>query len=168
MLMTSTRSRMSRPASSSSLAAQVGGEVLVERGEQHVLAVTGRQPVRQVLDPVQGDDRLAGARAAADPRGAVVGTLDDLALERVQEDLPAGEVPLEDRLQRRVVGSDQGRGPGQRRRVVGHVDRLVGAHRRGHLLKDLVRAEPVVQREQYLRGELRARTQPGRAARPRW
>ena len=40
MLTTSTRSRMSRPASSSSRDLQVGGEVLVERGEQDVLAVT--------------------------------------------------------------------------------------------------------------------------------
>jgi hypothetical protein len=48
--------------------------------------------------------------------------------------------------ERSVVGGDQRRGPGQRRLEVSHVDRVVGAHQRRHLLENLF-AEPVVQRE---------------------
>ena len=54
----------------------------------------------------EDDRRLTGSRAAADPSGPAVGSLYDLALEWVKEDLPAGEIPGQDRMQRGVIGGD--------------------------------------------------------------
>ena len=51
----------------------------------------------QVLDPVQGDDRLAGARAAGDlRRTAVRDAVGDAPLRGVQEDPPGRERLVED------------------------------------------------------------------------
>ena len=135
---------------------QVGGEVLVERREQHVLAgAAGRQPLDQPFHAVQRDDGLAGARAPADPRRSAVGPFDDPPLDGVQVHLPAFEASLEDGLQRFVVGGDEGRGAGGRRRVVGRVDRFLGRDRGGDLLHHLLDGGAVVQGEQDVGGELR-------------
>src|SRR5699024_4031443 len=103
--------------------AQVGGEVGVVGGEQDGLVAPARKLLHQVFDPVQGHDGLAGTGAAADPSGAAVGTFDQLLLGGVQEDLPGGEVVLQDLAQAGVGGGDPGGGPGQGRAEVGGVDR---------------------------------------------
>ena len=54
MLTTSTRSRDRRPGQLKQPCSQVGGEVLVERGEQDVLAVTGRLAGRPGVSPGAG------------------------------------------------------------------------------------------------------------------
>ena len=156
MLTTSTRSRSSCPAEQQQPLPQVDGKVLVERREQHVLAGTiRRQPLDQPFHAVERDDGLPGAWAPADSRGSAVGPFDDPPLDGVQVHLPAFEASLEDGLQRFVVGGDQGRGTGGRRRVIGRIDRFLGRDRGGDLLHHLLDGSAVVQGEQDVGGEPR-------------
>ena len=70
------------------------GQGVGVRGEQHPAV---RRAGQQVLDPVQGDHRLAGARPAGDLRRPVVGDpVGDPPLRRVQEHPPGGERLLQD------------------------------------------------------------------------
>lgn len=135
---------------------QIRGEVLVVGGQQHGLGVAGRQLGHEVADAVQGDDRLAGAGATADPGGAGVAALDQLGLGGVEEDLPATEVPCFQCLAQGVVGRGDDRGGplGGCPEVLG-VDGVRGGDRCGDLVPYLVEGPSVVQRQQDLTGELR-------------
>ena len=102
---------------------------------------------------MERDDGLPGARAPAHPRRPLVGAFDDPALDRVQEHLPAFEASLKDRLERFVIGGDEGCGAVSRRRVVGRIDRFRGRDRGSDLLHHLLHGRAVVQGEQDIGGE---------------
>ncbi|MEV7218311.1 transposase [Streptomyces sp. NPDC093681] len=117
----------------------------------------GRVPVQQVLDAVQGDDRLAGAGSAGDLGRAGVG---DAPLGGVEEDPPGREGLGQDVGE--LVGSDDDRDPapgtgaGGGQVVPGSVVRGLGLllpH--GHFPVGVVRVEAVGEQPQRLELVLR-------------